>query len=122
METASDIVAQDLDYICQAAGDELHAIAGKRLLITGGAGFLGHYLVQAVTHFNRTVSSIVLIQLAVGYQVSRGIPAWLTKLEAEGARHMARHYMVKPLPANLSHLAYFIHRSSLASPTYDRRD
>ncbi len=32
-------------------------MAGKRLLITGGAGFLGYYLVQAALHWNRTRAS-----------------------------------------------------------------
>ena len=35
--------------------EEFGRMAGKSLLITGGAGFLGYYLVLAAVHFNRTV-------------------------------------------------------------------
>jgi nucleoside-diphosphate-sugar epimerase len=121
-ETASDIVAKDLAYICDAAADELHAIAGRRLLITGGAGFLGHYLVQAVTHFNRHAASIEPIRLTVVDNFSRGVPAWLTKLGRERALALVQHDMARPLPAGLGDFEYVVHAASIASPTYYRRD
>ncbi len=40
-QRAAAVVRRDLDAICEDAADELHAMAGKRLLIAGGAGFLG---------------------------------------------------------------------------------
>src|SRR3954468_2668170 len=101
METAADIVDKDLNYICQQAGEELRAMAGRRLLITGGAGFLGHYLVQGVTHFNRNFSGGKPIDLTVVDNFSRGVPAWLTKLQSEKALRLMRHDMREPLPHDL---------------------
>ena len=121
-ESASDIVAKDLGYICDAAADEMHAVAGKRLLITGGAGFLGHYFVQAVAHFNRTAASIEPIRLTVVDNFSRGVPAWLTKLHDARALELIRHDMGKPLPAALGDFEFVVHAASIASPTYYRRD
>ena len=43
---------QDLDQILDEVAEELGRIAGKRLLITGGAGFLGYYLVQTALAWN----------------------------------------------------------------------
>jgi hypothetical protein len=39
--TANDVVQRDLDAICTHAQDELRALAGHAVLITGGAGVLG---------------------------------------------------------------------------------
>jgi UDP-glucuronate decarboxylase len=121
METASDIVAKDLDAICSVAGDELAAMGGDDLLITGGAGFLGHYLVQAVTHWNRRAGAKP-IRLTVFDNFSRGVPAWLTRLEAERAVAVVRHDMASPLPRSMDDAAWVIHAASIASPTYYRRD
>ncbi|RWX46997.1 hypothetical protein VT99_11883, partial [Candidatus Electrothrix marina] len=42
MKNVNDVVVSDLDYICSHLQDELIQMSGKRLLITGGAGFLGY--------------------------------------------------------------------------------
>src|SRR5688572_246448 len=96
METAGDIVARDLEHICSAAGAELEALSGHDLLITGGAGFLGHYLVQAAAHWNRRGRNG--IRVTVFDNFSRGVPGWLTALEAQRAVTLVRHDMTRPLP------------------------
>ena len=121
METAADIVAKDLNYICQHAGEELAAMSGKRLLVTGGAGFLGHYLVQATCHWN-TLGKGKPISVTVFDNFSRGTPDWLTKLQRDNAVTLVRHDMVKPLPADMGDFEFIVHAASIASPTYYRRD
>jgi UDP-glucuronate decarboxylase len=49
MQTAIDIVREDLDSLCRMLAEELKRLAGKQLSITGGAEFLGYYLVQTAT-------------------------------------------------------------------------
>src|SRR6266699_5802326 len=55
-QAAQQVVENDLEYIAANLAEEFPRLAGRRLLITGGAGFLGHYLVQSALYWNRTRS------------------------------------------------------------------
>lgn len=48
------IIRQDLDRILAACQDELTQLSGKSLLLTGGSGFVGRYLVETMLRFNET--------------------------------------------------------------------
>ena len=48
------LLTEDLETICTDLASEFGEMAGGSLLITGGGGFLGYYLVQAALHWNRT--------------------------------------------------------------------
>ncbi len=52
MKTAAHVVENDLDYIIRQASEEFAQMSGRRLMIAGGAGFLGYYLVQSALHWN----------------------------------------------------------------------
>lgn len=119
---AAQIVANDVQNICDRLSTELPMLAGKGVLITGGAGFLGHYLVQAIAHFNRTRRDrIERIRLTVYDNFSRGIPAWLTKLEHERALTVVTHDMTHALPPDVGSFEYIMHAASIASPTFYRQ-
>ncbi|MFZ0160061.1 MAG: NAD-dependent epimerase/dehydratase family protein [Kineosporiaceae bacterium] len=119
---AREIVAADLDHIVDGAAQEFAEMAGKRLLIVGGAGFLGHYLVQAAVHANTRAAATgtAPIDIEVWDSYARGVPGWLAALE--GTAHLTMHTfdITDPLPADLGHVDYVIHAASIASPTYYR--
>jgi UDP-glucuronate decarboxylase len=48
------IVQEDLDHIAAALQNDAHAFAGKTVLISGGSGFLGRYLVGTLDRLNKT--------------------------------------------------------------------
>lgn len=50
--TASAIVREDLAAIVREVGDEFHRLSGKTLLVTGGTGFIGSYLLETVAYLN----------------------------------------------------------------------
>jgi nucleoside-diphosphate-sugar epimerase len=96
-------------------------MAGKNLLITGGAGFLGYYLVQAVLHFNTTVDSASRIQVTVYDNFKRGLPEWLTMLQADPNLRLERRDMIQPLPTDMGNFQFIVHAAGIASPTYYRK-
>jgi hypothetical protein len=86
-----ELLDRDLDYICGNLRDEIGRMAGKNLLITGGAGFLGYYLVLAALHWNKKAGAGSKIQLTVYDNFARGTPAWLTALEGDPNLRLRRH-------------------------------
>jgi nucleoside-diphosphate-sugar epimerase len=118
---AQDVVHADLDYIIASLKDELAQMAGRKLLVTGGAGFLGHYLVQTATHFNAHTKG-PKIAVTVYDSFARGKPVWLAKLADAGAVRLVKFDLRQPLPADHDAFDYVFHAASIASPIVYRQD
>ena len=118
--TLEALLWDDLDYVCGSLEQELSAMAGGRLLITGGGGFLGYYLVQSALHWNATRSKGAPISVVVYDNYMRGVPGWLEALRADPNLEVVRHDMTLPLPGDMGHFDYIIHAAGIASPIYYR--
>lgn len=114
------LLEEDLEAVCRDLDAELGAIAGGRLLITGGGGFLGYYLVQAALHWNRTRAGRGRIDTVVYDNYARGVPAWLEALETTPNLRLVRHDMILPLPRDMGHFDYIVHAAGIASPKFYR--
>ena len=121
METLEAFLKRDLDYICDSLSGEFPLMAGKDLLITGGGGFLGYYLVQSVLHWNERAKRADRVRVTVFENYRRGIPAWLTALQANPDLSVVEHDISRPLPQAMKPYRYIIHAAGIASPTYYRR-
>jgi UDP-glucuronate decarboxylase len=121
---AEQIVDNDLNYIVQSLNEELLTLSEHRLLITGGGGFLGYYLVQAIIKWNQHTrkSQSKAIDLVVYDNFMRGLPEWLSALEVQGLLMVKRHDVNDPLPSNMGDVDYIIHAASIASPIYYRKN
>jgi UDP-glucuronate decarboxylase len=119
--TATEVVQSDLDLILEGAAHELSAMAGKRLLVTGGAGFLGHYLVQSALAWNRQAEAAAPIDVTVLDSYARGVPEWLAQLSRADGLSVVAHDVREALPDGLPHFEFVIHAAGIASPTYYRR-
>jgi nucleoside-diphosphate-sugar epimerase len=120
-QNANEVVASDLELICRVASTELARISGKRLMVAGGAGFLGYYLVQAALHWNGRNPSAPPIHVTVLDNFIRGVPAWLTGLNGNPSLTLIRHDVTQPLPSGLERQSFLIHAASIASPIYYRK-
>lgn len=114
------LLDEDLDAICADLSEEFGAMSGGNLLVTGGAGFLGYYLVQAVLHWNDTCAAGAKINLTVYDNYARGIADWLEALRSRPDLMLRRHDMIEPLPKDIGHFDYIIHAAGIASPIYYR--
>jgi len=121
MGTTTDIVELDLDYIIDGLSDELPMLSGKKLLITGGAGFLGYYLTQAVLHWNRNMDVQRAVRLTVYDNLIRGLPVWLQDLVQHPNIQLEKHDMRHALPDDIDDFDFIIHAASIASPIYYRK-
>lgn len=57
MDGEDPILQQDFDYIVGTCAREMSQLAGKSLLVTGGSGFVGRYVVESVIRFNEISGS-----------------------------------------------------------------
>ena len=119
--SADEVVAQDLDMICAAAADVLPDLDGTEVLMTGGAGFLGYELVQALLHWN-DVGASRPVAVTVLDNFARGVPDWLTRLvDRDASLRLVTADIREPLPPAVPAPDHVIHAASIASPTFYRQ-
>ena len=60
MKDSNKIIDEDLSFIIKNLDQELSQLSGKKVLITGGAGFLGYYIIKTLLYWNKSNSDLLL--------------------------------------------------------------
>jgi dTDP-glucose 4,6-dehydratase/UDP-glucuronate decarboxylase len=117
---AAEVRDGDLALMADALEGDLRRVAGRRLLVTGGAGFLGYYLTQVPVAWNDAHPGEPPIHVTVFDNYFRGVPGWLEELGRRPDVELVVHDMREPLPEKMGEFAYIVHAAGIASPTYYR--
>lgn len=119
--SGNQIVSEDLKYIHASLSEEWELLKGKKMLLAGGAGFLGFYLIQTVLDWNQSAEIADRVTLTVYDNFLRGVPAWLKELEGAPGLRVVEYDITQPLPEDLGAVDYIIHAATIASPLFYRR-
>lgn len=116
------IVKQDLERIFSGlTGEEREKLRGSTVLITGGAGFLGFYFINFLTHYRQELDIKKIICLD-NFQV--GYPQWLRELSEHGEVELRKFNVITDNIAEVpgaQSADYIIHMASIASPVFYRK-
>ncbi|MFZ0012694.1 MAG: NAD-dependent epimerase/dehydratase family protein [Acidimicrobiia bacterium] len=116
----SEVAREDLVRMASSLDDVFAEMSGRDLLITGGAGFLGYYLVQAPLEWNRLNPDREPIRVAVYDNFFRGRPLWLDDLNDEPHLTVDAYDLRDPLPDDMGDFDFYVHAAGIASPRYYR--
>ena len=103
----------DIDEIVQRIKLIVKPLSGKNLLLTGGRGFLGRYLVECLVKFNaevldKPVHIYVLDNLVTAGELGRGAPTFPNVT-------FLLHNAIEPFDTNIK-FDYVVHAAGIASP------
>ena len=113
------LITEDVNEVLQNTSAELKRLEGKTILMSGGAGFLGSYIVATLLAANKKLFRtpcrvIVLDNYITGSRKNSIFDA------SDPNFQFIEHNVCLPLPEHLT-ADYVIHAAGLASPYYYRK-
>jgi len=113
------VIRQDIQRIAKTIRKEARVLEGKTLLISGGAGFLGRYIIGSIHYLNikffRKPCRIICVDNFI-----TGTKQRLFADSDSGDIKIIEHDITKPLHITDS-VHYIIHAAGLASPVYYKK-
>lgn len=115
----SNVTDRDLHAVVKSVAREAKVLSGKTVLISGGAGFLGSYLVATIAKLNRQVLTKPCRVISLDNYITGWQSNFLGKLRNKSVSFL--HGDVRLLPNIDGPVDYIIHAAGLASPYYYRK-
>lgn len=121
MREHQKIIYQDIQEIVRELGDEVNALSGKALLITGATGLLGSYLVETVAFLNdrkilKKPCNVLSLQRSEVKEGSR-----LGHLVNRADIQFIKHNAIEPYSPSFP-VDYIVHAACKSAPAFFQAD
>lgn len=110
------VFEEDIKFISDTLKEEAHLLEGKSFIITGGAGFLGHYILGTVAYLNKNILKKPCKVLSLDNFITSSELS-IEKLHGKLYIQNKRHDVTKHLQIGRK-VDYIIHAAGIASPIY----
>lgn len=113
------IIVEDLSIIAKGIEKEARALEGKVLLISGGAGFLGSYIVGAIHTLNKSFFKKPCRVLSFDNYITAPKKSFLAEIKDKNIKYL-RTDVTKKFKIK-GPVDYIIHAAGIASPVFYRK-
>ena len=120
-QNAWNWLAEDWQRVQENLQGQEKRFFGKRVLVTGAAGFLGFNFLHFFSYLNAQPTTSSPVEVVAVDNYLRGKPQWITQLaEVDPHLTLRRHDITKPWPQDDLKFDFIIHGASVASPKFYR--
>jgi UDP-glucuronate decarboxylase len=121
-EQARSLLDEDWQRVDDALAGQTARFRGKRILVTGAAGFLGFNFLHYFAHLNADGSGAPPLRVIAADNYVRGRPTWIGELvQVDPNITLSRCDVTQPWPETKFDCDFIIHAASIASPTFYRK-
>ena len=121
-EQARSWLEEDWRRVDDVLSRQTERFRGKRILVTGAAGFLGFNFLHYFSHLNSDGSGSAPVSVVAADNYLRGRPKWIVELaQMDPNITLSRCDITQPWPGTKFDCDFIIHAASIASPTFYRR-
>ena len=113
------IVEEDILAIADEIRKSAKKLEGKTLLISGGAGFIGSYVLATIQYLNDNYFKEKCSVISLDNYIT-GSPRGLIPMKTDKNIKHIKHNIIKPFRTRKK-IDYIIHAAGIASPIYYRR-
>lgn len=115
-------LAKDLSRVESSLDGKAEAFFGKRVLLTGAAGFLGFNFLHFFTYLNAANPPSARVTVTAVDNFLRGRPRWIDAVAAADGQIIVKLFdATNPWPSEEARFDFIIHGASIASPRVYRK-